>query len=136
MNKARIRAFVDAVLALRDTVTDEQALAVPALYPEWKTDVVYTIGQRLLYGDVLYKVLQGHTSQADWAPNVAVSLYAKVLVADDGTVLAWVQPDSTNAYMKGDKVLHNGKVWDSLMDNNVWEPDTVGTETLWREVAE
>ena len=136
MNKARIRAFVDAVLALRDTVTDEQALAVPALYPEWKTDVVYTIGQRLLYGDVLYKVLQGHTSQADWAPNVAVSLYAKVLVADDGTVLAWVQPDSTNAYMKGDKVLHNGKVWESLMDNNVWEPDTVGTETLWREVAE
>lgn len=136
MNKARVRAFVDAVLALRDTVTDEQALAVPALYPEWKTDVVYTVGQRLLYGDVLYKVLQGHTSQADWAPDVAVSLYAKVLVADDGTVLAWVQPDSTNAYMKGDKVLHNGKVWESLVDNNVWEPGAVGTETLWREAAE
>lgn len=136
MNKARVRAFVDAVLMLRDTVTDEQALAVPALYPEWKTDVVYTVGQRLLYGNVLYKVLQGHTSQADWAPDVAVSLYAKVLVADDGTVLAWVQPDSTNAYMKGDKVLHNGKVWESLIDNNVWEPNTIGTETLWREVAE
>ena len=135
MNKARVRAFVDAVLALRDTVTDEQAATVPALYPEWKVDTAYTAGQRVLYGDVLYKVLQGHTSQADWTPDVAVSLFARVLVADDGTVLAWVQPDSTNPYMKGDKVLHNGKTWESLADNNVWEPGAVGTEALWAEVA-
>ena len=134
MNKARVRAFVDAVLALRETVTDEQAVVAAALYPEWRTDVIYTAGERVLYGDVLYKVLQGHTSQADWTPDVAVSLFAKVLVSIDGTVLDWVQPDSTNPYMKGDKVLHGGKTWESLVDNNVWEPGAVGTETLWAEV--
>lgn len=136
MNKARVRAFVDAVLALRDTVTDEQAAVVPALYPEWKADMAYTAGQRVLYGDTLYKVLQEHTSQDDWTPKAAVSLFAKVLVADDGTVLNWVQPDSTNPYMKGDKVTHNNKVWESQIDNNVWEPGDVGTETLWTEVVE
>lgn len=136
MNKTRVRAFVNAVLTLRDSVTDEQALSVVALYPEWKADVNYSAGQRLVYADVLYKVLQGHTSQADWTPDVAVSLFAKVLVSDDGSALDWVQPDSTNAYMKGDKVLHNGKTWESLVDNNVWEPGVVGTEALWVEVTE
>lgn len=135
MNKARVRAFIDAVQALRDTVTDEQAIEFVALYPEWKVDVVYTAGQRVLYNDILYKVLQEHTSQADWTPDEAVSLYAKVLVSIDGTILAWVQPDSTNPYMRGDKVLHNGKTWESQIDMNVWEPDTIGTETLWVEVA-
>lgn len=135
MNKARVRAFIDAVQALRDTVTDEQAIEFVALYPEWKVDVVYTAGQRILYNDILYKVLQEHTSQADWAPDEAVSLYAKVLVSTDGTILAWVQPDSTNPYMRGDKVLHNGKTWESSIDMNVWEPNTIGTETLWIEVT-
>lgn len=75
-------------------------------------------------------------SQADWLPDAAVSMYTKVLIPDANIIPEWVQPDSTNAYMKGDKVLHNGKVWESLVDNNVWEPGAVGTETLWREVAE
>jgi hypothetical protein len=43
---------------------------------------------------------------------------------------------STSPYMKGNVVLHNDKIWESLVDNNVWEPGTVGTETLWIEVTE
>ena len=31
---------------------------------------------------------------------------------------------------------HNGKVWESLVDNNVWEPGAQGTETVWREISE
>ena len=34
------------------------------------------------------------------------------------------------------RVKHNGKVWESLVANNVWEPGAVGTETVWREVTE
>lgn len=37
-------------------------------------------------------------------------------------------------YAKGDKVAHNGKMWVSLVDNNVWEPGIIGTELVWREV--
>ena len=47
----------------------------------------------------------------------------------------WEQPGSTNGYSKGDKVTHNGKTWESLVDNNVWEPGVIGTESLWKEVA-
>ena len=43
----------------------------------------------------------------------------------------WEQPDSTNPYMKGDKVTHGGKTWVSDIDNNVWEPGVYG----WSEEA-
>lgn len=135
MTKAKMQAIIDAIVAIRDTVTDEQALNAAALYPEWKVDVNYTTGQRVVYNEVLYKVLQPHTSQGDWTPNAAPSLFAKVLVADPSVVSPWEQPDSTNPYMKGDKVTHNEKTYESLVDNNVWEPGAVGTETLWAEVV-
>lgn len=90
----------------------------------------YAVGERVQHDGVLYRVLTAHDSQADWTPDAAGSLFAKVLTADDGTVLAWVQPDSTNGYATGDKVSHNGAIWVSLVDNNVWEP-TADVPTLW-----
>ena len=63
------------------------------------------------------------------------SLFARVLIEDPTVIPEWIQPDSTNPYMRGDKVTHNNKTWESLVDNNVWEPGTVGTEALWQEVV-
>jgi hypothetical protein len=37
--------------------------------------------------------------------------------------------------MIGDKVLYNNKTWESLIDNNVWEPGSIGTEGLWKEIV-
>lgn len=37
-------------------------------------------------------------------------------------ISAWVQPDATNGYSIGDKVTHNGSIWISKIDNNVYEP--------------
>ena len=95
----------------------------------------YKTGKYITYQDALYKVLQNHTSQADWAPDTASSLYAKVLTDPTGKVLPWEQPNSTNPYKKGDRVTHKGKTWESLVDSNVWEPGAVGSESLWKEVA-
>lgn len=81
---------------------------------------------------MLYTVLQAHTSQATWTPDVSPSLFARVLIPDPEVVPDWVQPDSTNPYMTGDKVRHNDKVWESTVDNNVWEPGVYG----WIEVEE
>lgn len=105
-------------------VDDETALLLTEYYPVWSGDSVeYKKDFRLTYNGTLYKVLQDHTSQASWTPDAAPSLFAKVLTSDDGTPLPWEQPGSTNPYMKGDKVLYNGKVYESLIDNNVWSPE-------------
>lgn len=134
MNKKEAKAFIDAIISVRNSVTDEVALTAKALYPSWKSGVEYEVGTRLVYNSILYKVLQKHTSQDDWAPDVASSLFAKILIPDENVIPEWVQPDSTNPYMIGDKVTHNGVTYESLVDNNVWEPGVTGTESLWSVV--
>lgn len=133
ITRNRIKSIVNAIVDLRNVITDEQAVVVPALYPAWEEGVEYKTGVRVMYNEVMYRVLQDHTSQADWTPEVAASLFAKVLspnVPGDNTIYPWEQPDSTNPYMKGDKVTHNDKTWESNIDNNVWEPGVYG----WDEV--
>ncbi len=126
MTRAEAESIIAAIVTLRESATDEQALSVPVLYPAWRSGVAYTAGQRLLYNSVLYKVLQDHTSQDDWTPDAAPSLFAKVLIPDETVIPEWEQPDSTNPYSAGDKVTHNSKTWVSDVDNNVWEPGVYG----------
>lgn len=82
--------------------------------------------------DLLWKCLQSHTSQADWAPNLAVSLWVQVdNPAEEWP--EWRQPTGAHdAYEKGYKVSHNDKHWISNVDNNVWEPGVYG----WTEATE
>ena len=135
MKRERLNAFIEAIKTLRESATDEQALASQSVYPEWAEGVDYAVDERVLYDGILYKCLQAHTSQAEWTPADAVSLWARVLIPDPDVIPEWVQPDSTNPYMKGDKVRHNGKVWESLIDYNVYEPSEA-LPTIWAEVAE
>lgn len=130
MKKSRLDAFVAAIKAVRASIDDSIALTVPDLYPEWSPDKTYSVGDRVLYGDILYICLQAHTAQLTWSPTDAVSLWSRVLIPDPDAIPAWIQPDSTNPYHKGDKVTHNGKTWVSTIDGNVWEPGVYG----WAEV--
>lgn len=116
------------------SVDDQTALRMTEFYPEWSAGQAYTEGYKVQYGGVLYRCLTTHTSQTDWTPNASPSLWAKILISDENIIPEWEQPDSTNPYMIGDKVTHNGKTWESLVDNNVWEPGATGTESLWKEV--
>ena len=132
MTRDEAQAIVDALVTLREAVTNDIALAVPVLYPAWKPGMDYKNGKRVRYAGTLYTVLQDHTSQADWTPEAVPSLFAKVLIPDPETIPAWEQPDSTNPYAKDDKVTHNGKTWASDIDGNVWEPGVYG----WIEITE
>lgn len=130
MKRREARAFINSLVNLRKSATDPQAVEAPAVYPAWKEAVEYSVNDRVLFEDTLYKVITAHTSQADWTPADAPSLFAKVLIPDEDIIYPWEQPGSTNPYMNGDKVSHNGKTWVSIVDNNVWEPGVYG----WEEV--
>ncbi len=125
----KVREAMDTACGM---LTDEQAATVPTLYKAWETGAAYAAGERRQYGGALYRCLQAHTAQDDWNPADAPSLWAKVLTSDRGEALPWEQPDSTNPYMKGDKVTHGGKTWVCDVDNNVWEPGVYG----WLETGE
>lgn len=118
---AEFRSTVNEIIG---TLSDEQAIAAPVLFPVWQADVAYKAGDRVRYEGKLYKVLQDHNSQLDWEPISAPSLFASLLTdkEEPENILPWVQPDSTNAYSIGDKVLFEGATYESLIDNNVWSP--------------
>lgn len=114
------------------SVDDNTALRMVEFYPEWASGQAYTAGYKMQHGGKLWRCLQDHTSQDGWEPGIAPSLWAKVLIPDETVVPEWEQPDSTNPYMTGDKVTHNGKTWMSDIDNNVWEPGVYG----WTEQSD
>ncbi len=120
-------------LVAKQVTEDVVALELSVFYDEWSPNIVYSQNEYLLYNAILYKSLLMHTSQDNWTPDISPSLYAKVLIDPTGeTILDWVQPDSTNGYMKGDRVKFEGLIYESLIDNNIWSPSAY--PTAWQEV--
>lgn len=115
------------------SLDDADALEAVTLFPLWKPGAEYKAGQKVQDKGILYTVLQDHTSQDGWAPDVAPSLFAKVLIPDPDVIPDWEQPSSTNPYMKGDKVRFDGDVYESLIDNNVWSPSAYPAG--WKKVS-
>jgi len=124
----QLRELIEKATA---SLSDSDALECVTLYPEWAVGVTYVVDQRISYEDKLYRVVQAHTSQANWTPDVTPALFTEV--AAPGEIPVWKQPTGAqDAYMKDDKVWYPAKdttVYISLIDNNVWSPDTAG---LWQ----
>lgn len=113
-------------------ISDEDSEGAEWLFPAWNgAGISYKKDDRVQYENVLYKCLQDHTSQSDWTPDTAVSLWVRVNDPRE-EFPQWVQPTGAqDAYSKGDKVSHNDKHWISDVDANVWEPGAYG----WTEQA-
>lgn len=107
------------------SLADEDALTAVALFPRWKPDTAYSVNDRIRYADKLYRVVQAHTSQADWTPDATPALYTEIALP--GTIPVWKQPTgSQDAYNKGDQVHYpdaDGPVYESLIDANIWSPE-------------
>ena len=105
-----------------ENLSDEDALAVAALYPTWvsKMGEQVNVGERYWYDGKLWKVVQAHTVQENWTPDVSVSLFTEVTIDEWPE---WKQPTGAqDAYMKGDKVTFEGVHYVSLMDYNTYSP--------------
>ena len=116
----RARALRPYIEKAAISLTDEDALQAVELFPQWVVGHPYVVGERLQYNSVLYRVVQAHTSQADWAPDITPALFV-VVSLDEWP--EFVQPTGAHdAYNKGDKVTFEGKHYISLIDGNVYSP--------------
>ena len=105
--------------------TDEQALEVKDIYPEYQVDHAYKQGDFFTHEGELYKVNQAHTSASQWEPGSVgtESLYTHLTLNEDGYPI-WKQPTGAHdAYNKGDIVEYNGELYKSLIDGNAYSPD-------------
>lgn len=111
------------------SLSDDEAMEVATVYPKYEVGKAYKIDDIFSYGlnDVqnpqLYRVVQDHTSQADWTPDVTASLYVAIGLTEEGYPV-WSQPTgSHDAYNIGDIVDYNGTLYKSLIDGNVYSPE-------------
>ena len=108
-------------LILAGTLTKEQMLKLVDVYPKYESGKAYKIGDVLAYNGQMFEVVQAHTSQEDWLPSTTASLYKNK--TPSVVIPNWVQPiGSSDAYKIGDKVIFEGKTYESLINANVWSP--------------
>lgn len=121
--------FRKALQMFAASLSDEKAMEVATIYDPWVEGKAYTVGEFVTYGEnsvgdpQLYKVVQAHTSQADWTPDAAASLFVAVGL-DAAGYPVWSQPTGAHdAYNKGDIVDYNGTLYQSVIDGNTWSPE-------------
>lgn len=120
----KLRAIIERAVAALE-LDNEAALECVELFPAWENGKAYTVETRVQYGGKLYRCVQAHTSQNDWTPPVAASLWSGVTVDPETGYDEWKQPTGAHdAYKKGDRVLFNGSVYESLIDGNAYSPTT------------
>jgi hypothetical protein len=112
------------------SLSDTDALSAVTLFPAWRDGISVAVGERYEYGAKLYRCEQAHMTQTGWEPDKTPALWTEV--AKPGEIPVWRQPTGAqDAYMVGDKVHYptaDDPIYSSLVDNNVWSPDTPG---LW-----
>ena len=129
------RQLKAAAEVVRDQVSagpDEEIIKRSDLFPAWSPNVTYTAGDIVRYGDKLYRVAQPHTSQADWLPGVALSLYTVVQIAQEGKTLPWAAGE---AVAVGDLRVYGGVTYRCRQGHTTltgWEPP--GLPSLWEAV--
>ena len=85
------------------SLTDTDALDAVALFPAWAVGVYYEADTRIRYGEKLYKVVQAHTSQADWLPEDTPALYTEVAAPGQGDTPDNPIPYTGNMALEKDK---------------------------------
>lgn len=130
MKRKHLYRLRDLIRQAAEFLSDSDALDGVELFPDWTLDRAYDAGQRVRYGNKLYRCEQAHTSQSDWTPPKTPALWTEV--SKPGEIPVWRQPTGAqDSYNLGDRVRYpdaGGDVWVSTVDNNVWEPGVYGWE--------
>lgn len=130
ITKVKARQLRSLIESAATTLTDEDALSGIELFPQWESGRAYKVDDRIRYNDTLYRVVQAHTSQADWVPENTPALFVEVALP--GEIPVWKQPTGAHdTYQEGDEVYYpdkDGQVYRSTVNNNSWAPDVYGWE--------
>ena len=120
MKRERAYKIVDAIKNLRATLTDEMALEYIALYPDWEIGKNLSVGDRIEYEGKLYKVVQAHTTQESWTPNLVPSLFEPIDVVNEGTLANPIIAAAGMCYFKDKYYLDetNGKIYLCIRDDS------------------
>lgn len=130
MNKLQVmEQFGKALQMFVQSLNDEEAMEVATVFPKYevgkayKENELFTFGVNEVGDPQLYRVVQVHTSQEDWMPNITPALYTPIGLTEEGYPV-WSKPTGAHdAYNMGDVVDYNGTLYESLINGNSYSPD-------------
>ena len=137
-----IKATLETIVLSKD-LNEEQKENILNQYKPYEVGTFYNANDKFVYNGKVYEVIQEHRSQSDWLPESTPALYKEYLSVEikneDGSttevVAEFKQPTGAHdTYKKGDKVLFNGKIYKSLIDNNAYSPADYAQG--WEEVTQ
>ena len=129
-------------IIMRAGLYDEEALTYSELYPMFDDLIGKTLEPDWIirHEGGIYRVNQKTVASKNYIPGSqgTESIYKKITFDPETGYEDWQQPTGAHdAYSFGDRVMHNGKIWESIFDgSNVWEPGAQGTEALWKDVTD
>ena len=133
IRQSQALAVVPIVLSrMTATLSDTEAESVSLFLPEWTVGTTYKEDEIVRYKGNLYRIVKDTTAVDYHLPDGDPSTYKRIGEPNEEGIYPWSQPlGTTDAYMNGEKVTHNGKTWESTYDYNTWEPGVFG----WNEVT-
>lgn len=130
MNKLQVAEQLRRALQMFvRSLSDEEAMEVATVYPQWEVGKKYAKPTIVSYGvnsvgdPQLYRVVQNHTSQEDWIPSAVASLYSPIGLTEEGYPVFSKPTGAHDAYNADDIVDYNGTLYKSLINGNTYSPD-------------
>ena len=115
MNEAlleKVRSYRKLIEKAVQTLSDEESLKCVTLYEKWSGNgVAYAFGKKVRHNGKLYKTKQAHTSQADWSPDIAVSLFDLINETNAGTKADPIPYSAGMALENGKYYIEDGVIY-------------------------
>src|SRR6056297_2014959 len=128
-----------AGMVLEGDLSEDEITALLDMYPKWddlETGFAFKIDTLYVYNNTLYRVVQAHSKQADWTPDIVPALFTPAV--PDTVIPVWVQPTGAHNSYTVDALVQwpeDGTVWRSTIPANVTEPGTLLPWGYWVEYS-
>lgn len=123
MTLQKMNEIADAIVLLKNQITEEQALLVKSLYPTWEDLVnqnkTVESGYRFIYNNKLYKTLQStYTFMSHWVPGSRTeSLFTVINETNAGTLEDPIPYEGNMELFNGKYYIQNGVIYKCTRDS-------------------
>lgn len=117
LTRSEAYRFINSIIELRKNISDELALTVINIYPEWKVNKGFEVGERIKYNGKLYKVLATHSAIESWKPDTAPTVFEPINVENTGTLNDPIEAAVGMLYHKDKYYIENGVIYLCIRDD-------------------
>lgn len=117
LTKKQAEETYKIILKSLEDISNDEALYVHFIFPTWESNINYKEKDKINYNDNTYEVIQEHISSLAKNPEEAVDLYRKITSTKP---LEWEE----KTYHVNDKVKYGDYIFKSLINNNIWSPES------------